>query len=161
MKQRRAGTEKQTTADQSEFAAPFTFPIEAGKIREFARATADDNPAYYSKEAAELSGFADVPAPPTFAMAATFFQTPESRVTLNIDFRFALHGEQEFEYLAPIVAGDLLTGRTRITDQYEREGNRGGKMIFIIIETRYENQQGSPVLNVRQTLIQPEGVIEE
>ena len=146
---------------EADFAAPFGFPIEAGKIREFARATLDDNPIYRSKDEAKRAGFQNIPAPPTFAMAAVFFQTAESQAPLDIDFRYALHGEQEFEYLAPIVAGDELTGRSRISERYEKEGKRGGKMLFTVLETQYENQRNEHVLNVRQTLIQPEGALKE
>jgi len=147
--------------DDTEFAASFNFPIEAGKIREFARATLDDNTVYRSKEDAARSGFADIPAPPTFAMASVFFQTPESQVPLDLDFRYALHGEQEFEYLGPILAGDQLTGRSRISDRYEKQGKRGGTMVFTVLETQYRNQRDELVLNVRQTLIQPEGALKE
>ena len=148
-------------SEKDEFGAPFQFPIEAGKIREFARAVLDDNPFYRDEEEAKRWGCSNIPAPPTFAMTSAFVQTPESQVPLKLDFLFALHGEQEFEYLAPIVAGDELTGRARISERFEKKGKRGGTMLFVVVETQYENQRGERVLNVRQTLIQPEGTIKE
>ena len=53
---------------------PPTAPYEVGreKIREFAEAVGDENPAYTDPEAAKALGHTDVIAPPTFVFAITF-----------------------------------------------------------------------------------------
>ena len=53
---------------------PPTEPYEVGreKIREFAEAVGDPNPAYIDPEAAKALGHPDVIAPPTFVFAITF-----------------------------------------------------------------------------------------
>ena len=53
---------------------PPTAPYEVGreKIREFAEAVGDTNPAYTDPEAAKALGHPDVVAPPTFVFAITF-----------------------------------------------------------------------------------------
>lgn len=53
---------------------PPTPPYEVGreKIREFAEAIGDANPAYVDQEAAKELGHPDVIAPPTFVFAITF-----------------------------------------------------------------------------------------
>jgi acyl dehydratase len=140
---------------------PVEFPIERGKIAEFARAIESPESVYFDREAARAAGFENVPAPPTYAMVSAFFSGPGSRPRIDIDMRYALHAEQEFEYFAPVVAGDTLTGRTRLAGQHEKQGRRGGTMKFFVLETEYTNQRGEKVLAVRQTLLQTAGTVKE
>src|SRR5712692_1467989 len=132
---------------------PFTMPIEWSKVREFARAIRDPNPVYFDPDAAkrECGG---IPIPPTFLMTSAFWQSPESSPALNMDLRRILHGEQEFELLKPIFVGDQLTGVTRLADMYEKEGGRGGKMTFNVMETEYKNQKGEKVAIARSVIIE-------
>ena len=92
---------------------PPTPPYEVGreKIREFADAIGDPNPAYRSQAAARALGYPDVIAPPTFPIVLTF---PASRQViadpeLGLDYSRVVHGEQRFVYQRPIRAGDALT----------------------------------------------------
>jgi acyl dehydratase len=88
-------------------------PYEVGreKIREFARAVGDDNPAYTDTEAAKALGHPDVVAPPTFVFAITYeaasavVQDPG----LGLDYSRVVHGDQRFAYTRPVRAGDRLT----------------------------------------------------
>ena len=45
---------------------PFVVTIERGKIKEFARAIGDDNPAYLDDRVGQASEWGDIIAPPTF-----------------------------------------------------------------------------------------------
>jgi acyl-coenzyme A thioesterase PaaI-like protein len=67
--------------------------------------------------------------------------------------RRVLHGEQEFEYLRPLRAGDVLTATSRIVDEYEKEGKRGGTMRFVVSETEFRDQSGEVVAYSRGTSI--------
>src|SRR5207253_83433 len=80
--------------------------------------------------------------------------------SLKLDYRRLLHGEQEFEYLKPIRPGDVLTARGRTKDVFEKEGKRGGKMLFVITETEFTNQRGEVAAYSRSTLIQTEGAVQ-
>jgi len=92
---------------------PPTEPYEVGieKIREFAAAIGDPNPAYRDRAAAQALGHPDVIAPPTFPFVLTFkasralIDDPE----LGIDYSRVVHGEQRFEAARPVRAGDTLT----------------------------------------------------
>ena len=80
------------------------------KIREFADAINDANPAYRSREAARKLGYADVVAPPTFPIVLTI---PAGHQLLfdpevSIDYGRVVHGEQRFEHARPVQAGDEL-----------------------------------------------------
>ena len=92
---------------------PPSDPYEVGieKIREFADALGDPNPAYRERDAARALGHPDVIAPPTFPIVMTFqasrrlIEDPE----LGIDYTRVVHGEQRFAYTRPVGAGDVLT----------------------------------------------------
>ena len=92
---------------------PPTEPYEVGreKIREFADAINDPNPVYRSAAAAQALGYADVIAPPTFAIVQTLRAGHQVIMdpSLGIDYSRVVHGEQRFVHHRPVVAGDELS----------------------------------------------------
>ena len=132
----------------------FTFPVEAGKVREFARAVLDDdNPIYWDAAYARARGFKAPLVPPTFVQAASFWR-PASPAGAEPNLLRVLHGEQEYEYLHPIYVGDVLTVTTARMAEYEKTGRRGGTMKFIVNETTYTNQEGQVCVKARSTTIE-------
>jgi acyl dehydratase len=131
-----------------------TMRVEVGKIREFAKAVKDPNPAYAGDEPI---------APPTFLMTISHWigDLGKTRSAVKLDYRRLLHGEQDFEYVRPIRAGDVLTCRSRTKEVFEKAGKRGGTMTFIIGETEYRNQRGEIVAYTRNTAIETEGAVKE
>ena len=98
---------------------PFTIEVERGKIRELALAIGDDNPIYQSREEAQAAGYPDVPLYPTSPTTFTFWGNRKmiSQIaSLGINLMRVLHGEEEYEYLAPIYPGDTLTGVMTLVD---------------------------------------------
>jgi acyl dehydratase len=88
-----------------------TYEVGVEKIREFADAIGDPNPAYRDRDVARSLGHLDVIAPPTFPFMLTF---KASRAViddpdLGIDYSRVLHGEERFTYSRPVRAGDALT----------------------------------------------------
>jgi len=135
---------------------PFTIEVERGKMRELALAIGDDNPIYQSREAAQAAGYPDVPLYPTAPTIFNFWgnsKMGEQLVGLGINVKRILHGEEEYEYLAPINAGDTLTGVTTIIDGKSRQGRDGSSMDIVTLEIRYTNQHNQPVLNARETIV--------
>ena len=59
----------------------------------------------------------------------------------------------------PAYAGDVLTFRSRTKDVFDKQGKRGGKMLFIVGETEFRNQQGEVVAYSRNTVIETEGPV--
>lgn len=143
------------------YISPPGFPIERGKIHEFANSILDDNPLYHDLNAAKAAGLPSVVAPPTFSSAAAFFPAKGAGAApiAGLDMRFALHGGQELVFERPIFAGDVLSAEPGETKHYEREGKRGGSMKFWETETIYRDAEGKIVLRVRNTLIQTAGVV--
>jgi len=140
--------------------ATFEFPIERGKIREFADAIGDDNPLYRDPIYASKSPFGRIIAPPTFTRTHVFWRSgPSNYEIAGLDQRFVLHGEEEYEYFNPIFAGDILTCSIKIVDAYEKEGKRGGRMTFVVFESTFHNEKGVKVLVSRSTTLQTGGVV--
>ena len=139
---------------------PFAMPVERGKIREFANAIGDDNPIYSDPVYAGKSGFGDILAPPTFTATKAFWRSAGvvSELT-GLDPRFRLHGEEEYEYYQPVLAGDVLTCKSKITQVYEKPGKRGGRMTFVVLEFTFYNQKEEKVLVSRTTTVQTEGTV--
>lgn len=106
---------------------PPTEPYEVGreKIREFATAIGDANPAYADPEAAKALGHSDVIAPPTFPFVITYraaaqvIEDPE----LGLDFSRVVHGDQKFAYTRPVRAGDRLSVAVVIDNIKSLAGN--------------------------------------
>lgn len=98
---------------------PPSEPYEVGreKIKEFAEAIGDSNPAYRDVQAAKALGHPDLVAPPTFAIIISQ-QVGRQAIfdpELGLDYSRVVHGEQRFEYTRPIHAGDALTGTLTVT----------------------------------------------
>jgi acyl dehydratase len=140
---------------------PVTMPVERGKIREFAKAIKDDNPVYFDEDYATAT-LGGIMPPPTFFMTLSHWDdTGEGRPDLQADIRYVLHGEQEFEYLKPVYAGDVLTAITRVKDIFEKPGRRGGTMAFGVMETEFRNQRGELCVIARATLIETGQVVRD
>ncbi|GMU41637.1 MAG: hypothetical protein AMXMBFR23_25030 [Chloroflexota bacterium] len=140
---------------------PEGFPVERGKIHEFANSLFDDHPLHHDLPLANAAGFRSVVAPITYASAASFFaEDGGMRLPEGVDLRFVLHGGQEFVFERPLIAGDLLTPTPGELRTYEKAGRRGGTMKFIETETVYQDEAGEVVVRVRSTIIQTGGVVE-
>lgn len=138
----------------SEF-APYSFEIEKGKIREFVAAIGDKNPIYYNLEAARNEGFNGIPIPLTFLQVVDSwggydFQQKMERMKLN-PVR-VLHGEQFFELIDDIYAGDTLTVTMKVVKVDTKKGNTGG-MDLISTENHYSNQENKLVAISQSVLV--------
>ena len=106
---------------------PLTEPYEVSreKIREFADAIGDPNPAYRDRAAAQALGYPDVIAPPTFAIVMSMRASHQvvRDPALGLDYSKVVHGEQQFLYQRPIRAGDVLRVRTTVESVRAVAGN--------------------------------------
>ena len=131
------------------------FPVERGKVREFARALHESDPIYVNAEAASNAGFPAIPAPLTFAMSAMLWRERDAAIEdLGFDFKRLLHGGTTWEYVRPIVVGDELTIKRTVAAVDEREGKRGGVMTFVTIDAEVTDAGGAVVARQTDTLIQ-------
>jgi acyl dehydratase len=122
---------------------PSTYAVGREKVIEYAHAVGETNPLHLDPGAAREAGYADVVAPPMFAvvfsgraLAPALFD-PE----VGIDFAHMVHGGQEFRWGPLVVAGDEITTTTTVTDVSERRG-----IGFYVFETESVNQRGETVV---------------
>jgi acyl dehydratase len=133
-------------------AFPPTEPYLVGreKVREFAAAVFADDPQHTDAAAAQALGYADVVAPPTFAMVVQdrtlqqLLAEPDSGIALER----TVHAEQRFRYTRPIVAGDELTAQLAIT------GVRAlGKAAMVTSEAEITDASGAHVVTATSVLL--------
>jgi len=120
------------------------------KIREFADAIGDQNPAYRSVEAARALGHPDIVAPPTFAVivssraSAQVIFDPD----LGLDYSRVVHGEQSFSYTRPVVAGDLLVAVATVEKIRSAAGND-----LLTLSCALQTAGGEPVGTARSVIV--------
>jgi acyl dehydratase len=122
--------------------APVTYAVGREKVKEYALAVGESNPLHLDPEAARAAGYADVVAPPMFAVV---YSSPavgpaifDPEVAMN--FAMMVHGGQEFRWGKPVVAGDEITTTVSVEDISERGG-----MAFYVFESVSSNQGGDQV----------------
>ena len=135
---------------------PFSVPVEAGRLRFFAKATGQTDPVYTDPAAARDAGHRNLPVPPTFLFCLEMDgPNPAAiRELLGLDYRRLLHGEQQFTYHAMAHAGDVLTFEQRIDDIYDK---KGGALEFVVRLTRVSNQRGALVAELRGVTVMRNG----
>jgi hypothetical protein len=127
---------------------PFAMDVERGKIHEYARAVHASDPAYVTGDTP--------PIPPTFLTTQFFWEAlvPGSNpwALVNMDQKRGMHAEQEYVFHGPPPrAGTRLTCQSRIAEIYEKEGRRGGTLVFAVMVTEYRDETGRLVAEARLT----------
>ena len=112
------------------------------KIREFAAAVGETSPLYFELEAARGAGYADLVAPPMFAVvyAIRAVTQPLFDPEVGINFAMLVHGGQEFVWGPLVVAGDEISTVATVSDISDR-----GEMAVYAFETVSRNQRGETV----------------
>ena len=148
------------------------FPVEYSHIMMFARSVGDENPIYHDPDYAKGTAMGAVIAPPTFVQSSAQFD-PDYGLRPKTGKPWfgsgkeptgikrepggggggggggGLHAEQHYEYHQPLRAGDVLTAATKPGKTWEKEGKRGGKLMFSESVTEYRNQAGELVVTAR------------
>ena len=136
----------------------FHFPIELGKVREFANSLFAASPAY-------LQGHHPV-IPPTFPVVAGYLwgyilesASANELSVVEIDERMSLDAEQEYIYYGvPPRAGDVLTAQTGVEKVWQKAGRRGGTLTFYRTRSDYHDEAGRLVGANVSTSVVPAGV---
>ena len=142
------------------------FPVESGHVMMFARSIGDENRIYYDEEYAIGSGQEAIIAPPTFVQSSAQFDpdyslrpkvgqewfgsakdpTGSTKKKENNDGGGGLHAEQHYVYHRQLQVGDVLTAENKPGKSWEKEGRRGGKLMFSETVTEYRDQKGELVI---------------
>jgi acyl dehydratase len=103
---------------------PAVYAVGREKVKEYASAVGETNPLHLDVEAARAAGYADVVAPPMFAVV---YQSgavmpgifdPE----VGINFAMMVHSGQDFRWERVVVAGEELTSRASVVSIEEKGG---------------------------------------
>lgn len=110
---------------EREFAPTPPYLVGREKVREFARAVQAEAAVHHDVVAAQRLGYADLVAPPTFAMVIQDLTLQQllGDETSGIVLERTIHAEQKFAYTRPIVAGDEITATLRVTNVRAVGGN--------------------------------------
>lgn len=132
---------------------PSVYEIERSSIRRWAESIGDTNPLYRDEEYARSKGYRSLVAPPGFIAQYAFpVKYGGGGGHIRSPFTRNLNGGNEYEFFKPIQAGDTISATRKIAELRERDGKMG-KMLFIITETTYKNQDGEIVAKSRGTHI--------
>ena len=129
---------------------PVVYAVGREKVREYAAATGESNPVHLDPEAARAAGYADVVAPPMFAVVYSAPAIGPAILDPEVGMNFAtmVHGAQEFEWGPVVVAGDEITTVATVKDISERGG-----MGFYVFESTSTNQRGETACRATWTNI--------
>lgn len=138
--------------------ASVTVPIERGRVRFFAQVLGLADPVYIHLPAARAKGYPDLIAPPSFFMAIEAAANDELRLTgrpstfdrIGCDYRYLLHGDEHYDYLQPVFAGEEVTLITTVTDFYEK---KGGALEFVTLRSTVEHADRGVLIRATRTLL--------
>lgn len=161
------------------------FPVEESHIMMFARSVGDENPIYHDPEYAKTTEVGHMIAPPTFVQSSAQFD-PDYFLRPKADKPWfgsggeptgikrekkegegsgaaagGLHAEQHYEYHRHPKPGDVLRGVVKPGNTWEKQGKRGGKLIFSETITEYYDQNDELVVTARGVGVRTEKVIEQ
>jgi acyl dehydratase len=133
------------------FPASEPYEVSRVKIAEFADAIGDANPVYRDPAAAQAAGYADVIAPPTFAivMSMAASGTALADPGLGLNYAMVVHGEQRFSYARPLTAGDVVTAQPTITEIRD-----AGRNVMLTSSTEIRTVAGELVCTATSTLVE-------
>ena len=122
---------------------PGLYAVGREKIREYAHAVGETNPLHLDLDAARAAGYADLVAPPMFAVVycSGVFMPALFDPELQINFAMLVHGSQAFRWDGPpVVAGDEISTVISVKSIAEKGG-----LGFYVFETVSDNQRGETV----------------
>ena len=142
------------------------FPVESGHVMMFARSIGDANEIYYDEDYAKSTDQGAIIAPPTFVQSSAqfdpdYFLRPKvgeewfgsakgpTGITKKKESSSGgggLHAEQHYVYHRQLKVGDVLTAENKPGKSWEKEGRRGGKLMFNETVTEYRDQNDELVI---------------
>ncbi|TDP91884.1 FAS1-like dehydratase domain-containing protein [Labedaea rhizosphaerae] len=130
------------------------FPVEAGKIREFTRATRTTDRRHTDPAAAHAAGFTDVLATATHVMVCGHHRDQGAMIAkLGLALERVVVGTVRWRYRRPLVAGDRLHGTRRIVGDETRSTSKGTLRV-ITLATDFRDDTGESVVELIETVLE-------
>lgn len=151
-------------------------PLEKDTLRRFVQAIMDDDPIYYDEAEAVKTKFGGLAAPPLYPVHAfrrapgtpdpldSIVADPEADGTAGSDatyfglepvqspYKRLLNGGNEIEFYRSLKVGERAVATARYADVQVKQGS-SGKLLLVVIETRFTTESDELLLVNRQTLI--------
>lgn len=120
------------------------------KLREFASSVLAFAPIHHKVDAARAAGFDDLVAPPTFPIVIQekTLQQLLRHPDAGIDFSRVVHGDQKFEYIRPLIAGDEVVAKLKVIGIQEVGGHT-----LLTSETKITSVSGDLLVTATSTLV--------
>ena len=154
----------------------FEFPVDRTQVMLFARSLLDIRPEYSDPGDPATKAIGGMVVPPTFVQCSAHWQ-PDYALDLTRPRKGpapahrgdagggglgrGLHAEQHYEYHEPIHEGDTLTVTSRPGNRWEKQGRKGGKLMFSESITEYRNQKGVLCVTATSVGVQTEKAVEQ
>ena len=126
------------------------YAVDSASLAAFAAAVGSTDPVHSDPEAARAAGYADVIAPPTFAVSLAqqcdrqLVEDPEA----GIDYSRVVHGEQRFVHHRPITAGDSVIGTLTVDSVREAGGHA-----MVTTRTELATEAGEALCTSTSTIV--------
>jgi hypothetical protein len=139
--------------------ARFQFPVERGKIREFATSLGISDAIHCDPNHARKRGYPDVLMPTTFPCTFPFHMSDGNGVMklikdLGMNPARSVHGETEFRHRRHVCAGEVLQGAIMVGEIYHKPGVKGGNMTFVELNIEFRGSDGELACEIRNTFIE-------
>ena len=137
---------------------PLEVEIERGRIRFFASVLGVTDPIHSDVSAARAAGYPDLVAPPSFFTVIDAAineerqrrREPSAAELVNCDYRYLLHGDETYEYLGPIYAGDQVVVTTSVADFFDK---KGGEMEFVTLVSEVAHADRGVLVRATRNLL--------
>ena len=128
---------------------PDSYAVEREKIREYAKAVQNEDPSFFSEEAAAELGYAGLPTPLTFISVFSYRAQRAffDDANIGITDRQIVQIDQQVKFMAPIQAGDELQ-----CDVYLHSVRQAHGTDIIVTKNIITNQDGQVVQELYTTL---------
>ena len=162
----------------------YEFPVDRSAVMLFARSVLDINPAFCDPDDAGTVENGGIVTSPTFVQSSAHWEpnyvldltrpkTEAEKAELAERAKAAggggggeglgrgLHAEQRYEYHHPIHPGDTLQVTSKPGNRWEKQGRKGGKLMFSESVTEYHNQDGVLCVTATSVGVQTERAVDQ
>ncbi len=118
-------------------------------ITRFAQAIGETNPIYFDENYTKSTKHGVILAPPLFCQIFTFEDVPADQlpkdgspieIDVPIPAQRTVGGASSYEIFQRVKVGDQITVKSMLTDVFTKQG-KSGKLYFVIVETKFSNQE--------------------
>ncbi len=116
--------------------------VEKGMLWRLAEAVGDANPLWQDESRARGSVHGGLVASPALCISMMMYGFLPG---VSIAIERGLDASHYWKFHKPIRPGDVIRVTSKLTDAYEKQGKKFGRMVFLVFETILTNQKGEKV----------------